>query len=89
MRRQGEERQEARPDPKPLANRFVVPSIKPEQLPKFASGELNLDKLTKAYIHERFECQVALVQSSTQAYQLERECRNGSKFGAKPLLNPL
>ena len=72
-----------------VANRLVVPSIRPEQLPKFASGELNLDKLTKAYIHERLEYQVALLQSSTQAYQLERECRNGSKFGVKPLLNPL
>jgi hypothetical protein len=72
-----------------VANRLVVPSITPDQLPKFASGELNLDKLTKAYIHERLEYQFAFTESSAQAYQLERACRNGSKFGVKPLLNPL
>ena len=72
-----------------VANRLVVPSIRPEQLPKFASGELNLDKMTKIYIHERLEYQFAFVESSAQAYELERNCRNGSWFGTKPLLNPL
>jgi hypothetical protein len=71
-----------------VANRLVIPSITPEQLPLFASGELNLDRLTKKYIHERLEYQFALVESSAQAYELERQCRNGSVFGAKPLLNP-
>ena len=72
-----------------VANRLVMPSITPEQLPKLASGELNLDKLTKAYIHERLEYQFAFVESSAQAYELERACRAGSRFGVKPLLNPL
>lgn len=72
-----------------VANRLVIPSITPEQLPMFASGVLNLDKLTKVYIHERLEYQFALVQSSAEAYELERTCRNGSQFGAKPILNPL
>ena len=72
-----------------VANRLVVPSIRPEQKAKFASGELTLDKLTREYIHERFEYQFAFVESSAQAYELERACRNGSTFGVKPLLNPL
>lgn len=72
-----------------VANRLVVPSITIEQLPKFATGELNLDKLTKLYIHERFEYQFALTDSSALAYELEIACRNGSRFGCKPLLNPL
>jgi hypothetical protein len=72
-----------------VANRLVIPSLQPEQLAKFASGELNLDKLTKAYIHERLEYQFAVVESSSAAYELERQCRDGSLFGAKPLLNPL
>ena len=50
-----------------VANRLVVPSMTPEQLPKFASGELSLDKLTKAYIHERLEYQFAFAESSAQA----------------------
>ena len=71
-----------------VANRLVVPSIKLEQMPMFASGELNLDQLTRAYIHERLEYQFAFVESSAQAYEFEKQCRNGSVFGVKPLLNP-
>jgi hypothetical protein len=72
-----------------VANRLVIPSIRPEDQSKFATGELTLDKLTKAYIHERLEYQFAFVQSSAEAYELERRCRDGSALGAKPLLNPL
>lgn len=72
-----------------VANRLVVPSIKPEQLAMFASGEMTLDRLTKAYIHERLDYQFAFAKSSAEAYAIERECRNGSVFGRKPLLNPL
>lgn len=71
-----------------VANRLVIPSLKPEQLAKFATGELNLDSLTKAYINERLEYQFAFVQSSAKAYALEKRCREGVIFGVKPLLNP-
>jgi len=71
-----------------VANRCVIPSLTPEQLPKFASGELNLDSLTKAYINERLEYQFAFVASSTEAYVLEKDCRKGVTFGVKPLFNP-
>ncbi len=71
-----------------VANRLVIPSLKSEQLPLFASSELNLDRLTKEYIHERLEYQFALVESSARAYELEEQCRNGAVFGVKPLLNP-
>lgn len=71
-----------------VANRLVIPSITSEQLPLFASGELNLDRLTKAYIHKHLEYQFALVESSAAAYELEAQCRNGSVFGVTPLLNP-
>jgi hypothetical protein len=72
-----------------VANRLVIPSLDPQVLSRFASGELSLDALTRAYIHERLEYQFAIVASSAQAYALERECRKGSRFGMKPLLNPL
>jgi len=71
-----------------VANRLVIPSLKPEQLTLFASGELNLDRLTKAYIHDRFEYQFAVVASSNEAFRLEKECREGLVFGEKPMLNP-
>jgi len=71
-----------------VANRLVIPSLKPEQLAKFATGELNLDRLTKTYINERFEYQFAFVQTGAEAYALEKRCREGLIFGVKPLLNP-
>jgi hypothetical protein len=49
---------------------------------------LTLDALTRTYIHQRFEYQFAFVESSTAAYGLERRCRQGTVFSAKPLLNP-
>ena len=71
-----------------VANRLVIPSLTADQLPKFAAGELNLDRLTKAYILQRFEYQFAFVESSAEAYRLEKRCREGTVFGVKPLLNP-
>ena len=71
-----------------VANRLVIPSLKPEQLAKFATGELSLDSLTKSYINERLEYQFAFVESSAEAYALEKRCREGVTFGVKPLLNP-
>jgi hypothetical protein len=71
-----------------VANRLVIPSLKAEQLSQFATGEMNLDRLTKAYIHERLEYQYAVVASSGEAFALEKQCREGQVFGAKPLLNP-
>ncbi len=71
-----------------VANRLVIPSLSSEELPRFASGELNLDRLTKAYIHERFEYQYAVVGSSSEAFALEKRCREGAVFGVKPVLNP-
>ena len=69
-----------------VANRLVIPSLKPEQLAKFATGELNLDSLTKSYINDKLEYQFAYVQTSAEAYALEKQCREGVIFGLKPLL---
>ncbi len=71
-----------------VANRLVIPTIKAEQIPDFASGSLRLDSLTRAYIHQRFEYQYVVLASSSEAYELERQCRRGEFFGTKPLLNP-
>lgn len=71
-----------------VANRLIIPMLQPEQLRGFASGEHTLDRLTKAYIHSRFDYQFAIVDSSRQAYELEMKTRDGSIFGMKPLLNP-
>ena len=72
-----------------VANRLVIPSLTPDQLAKFSSGDLNLDSLTKSYIHDRLEYQYAVVPSSALAFEAEKSCRSGAQFGVKPLLNPL
>jgi len=72
-----------------VANKLVLPLIQPDMLLKFSTGELDLDRLTKAYIQEKLEYQFAIVGSGIEARALERKCRDGSEFGIKPLLNPL
>jgi hypothetical protein len=71
-----------------VANRLVIPTLQPDQLSKFAAGELTLDTLTRDYIKTHLEYQFAIVESSSAAYMLEKECRTGVTFGVKPLLNP-
>ena len=72
-----------------VANRLVIPELKPDDLARFATGDLRLDTLTKAYIHNHLEYQFVIVESSAAAYEAEISARNGSLFGQKPMLNPL
>ena len=72
-----------------MANRLVIPNLRPDQLAQFAAGQLTLDTLTRQYIHERLEYQFACVETSAEAFALERQSRSGSVFGVKPFLNPL
>lgn len=44
-----------------VANRFVIPELRSERLAQFATGEMSLDRLTKAYVRERLEYQYAVV----------------------------
>ena len=72
-----------------VANRLVIPNLKPEDLPRFQSGELKLDTLTKNYIHDHLQYQYCIVDTSKEAYRIEKEARRGILFDEKPLLNPL
>ncbi len=72
-----------------VANRLVIPSLKKSDLPLFANGSLKLDILTKLYIHDHLEYQYILVNSSSEAYDIENKARSGEVFGQKPKLNPI
>jgi len=72
-----------------VANRFVIPSLKAEELPLFASGSLTLDSRTRTFIRDHLEYAYALVETSAAAYDLERAARRGDVFGPQPYLNPL
>ena len=71
-----------------VANRLVLPDLGVDDLPRFSNGDLSLDTLTKQYIHDHLDYQYVLVDSSREAYDLERKARSGEVFGQKPLLNP-
>ena len=71
-----------------VANRLVIPDLKQVDLEAFRSGKQTLDTLTKQYIHQHFDYQYCLLESSQEAYALEALCRCGDVFGALPLLNP-
>lgn len=71
-----------------VANRLVIPKLRPEQLPDFATGALNLDALVKLYIRTHFDYQYSCVATSKEAYELELRGRTGQLFASKPLLNP-
>lgn len=64
-----------------VANRLVIPSLKPSGLPRFASGDLKLDSLTKEYIHQPLEFQYVVVDTSEGAYKLEDKARSGKTLG--------
>ena len=72
-----------------IANRIVIPSLEQEMLEQFRDGTMNLDRLTKQYVHDHLEYQYALVESSAEAFAAENLCRDGTVFGVKPYLNPL
>jgi hypothetical protein len=71
-----------------VANRLVLPTLDAACLPKFESGELTLDALTRTYIRDRLEYQFVCVPSSREAFALEAQCRRGDVFGTKPYFNP-
>ena len=71
-----------------VANRLVIPSLTQSDLGRFANSELTLDKLTKRYIHDRFEYQFAACESGTEAMLHEKALLRGEILGVKPLLNP-
>jgi hypothetical protein len=72
-----------------VANRLVIPSLESAQLSMFKSGELTLDSLTRHYIHKHLSYQYVLVESSGEAYEIEKQARAGELLGLRPLLNPL
>lgn len=72
-----------------MANRFVIPSLKAEELPLFASGSLTLDSRTRTFVRDHLEYAYALVETSAAAYELERAARRGDVFGTQPYLNPI
>ena len=45
--------------------------------------------MTQSYIHDNFEYQYIIVDSSSEAYNIEDNAISGELFNQKPLLIPL
>ena len=67
---------------------LVVPYLRQADLEAFRDGRQTLVALTKKYIHQQFEYQYCLLESSQEAYALESECRRGGVFGKVPPSQP-
>lgn len=72
-----------------VANRLVIPKLTLKDIQKFSTGENKLDLMTKAFIREHLEYQYMIVESSSEAYEIEELARKGIIFDSKPVLNPL
>jgi len=71
-----------------VCDRYVVPQLSLEQLAKIGSGELSLDTMTKAYIHDQLAYRYVITPGAREARTLESYVRQGALNDQKPHLNP-
>jgi hypothetical protein len=71
-----------------FCDRFVLPSLTPEQIDAVGTGRLPLDKLTRDRIHDRFAFRYIRTHSGDEARQLENEVKADAFQAVRPLLNP-
>ncbi|MFI6516986.1 hypothetical protein ACIBF1_15635 [Spirillospora sp. NPDC050679] len=71
-----------------ICDRFVVPTLTPEQQADIASGVLQLDALTRNYIHERLSYRFTVTKGGKAAFDLERAIKDGALPAGRPYLNP-
>lgn len=72
-----------------ICDRFVVPTLSPDQQAQVGEGTLLLDKLTRQYIHDRLTYRFTPTSDGAAALALEREIQRGMLPPGKPFLNPL
>jgi hypothetical protein len=72
-----------------ICDRFVVPSLTPEQQRAVGSGTLSIDRLVRDLIHTRLSYRFVACPDARSARTLERLARSGALDGQLPLLNPL
>lgn len=72
-----------------VCDRFVLPTLGPDQIRAIGEGRLSLDGLTKQYVREHLSYRYVLTPTGAQARSLEADVRaNGLRGAGKPLLNP-
>lgn len=71
-----------------VCDRLVLPLLTSEQIKKIAAGELSLDALTRAHIHQNLSYRFAVVATFADAISIENSFASGTTPFGKPLLNP-
>ena len=70
-----------------VCDRFVLPTLSPEQIAQVGEGTLRLDRLVQAFIHEHLAYRFVLADDSAGARSLERLVQVQGLSGRRPLLN--
>ena len=71
-----------------VGDRLVLPGLTPAEIGRIGRGELSLDKLVRAYVHNYLSYRFAETEDNPAAMALERAIRCGCLAAGKPLLNP-
>jgi hypothetical protein len=71
-----------------ICDRFVIPTLNPDQLAQVGQGRLLLDQLTRTFIRNELDYRFILLENGTAALAVEREIRSGCLAAGRPYLNP-
>ena len=71
-----------------VCDRFVVPTLTPEEQGQIGQGELSLDNCTRDFILKNLRFRFIEVENGDEARKLEDKIKAGALGGHKPLLNP-
>ena len=72
-----------------VCDRFIVPSLSPEQQDQIGAGALSLDHLTRRYIHDKLAYRYVITPTPADARSLEQLVQSGALQAGAPFLNPL
>jgi hypothetical protein len=71
-----------------ICDRYLLPTLTPEQITQVGDGKLSLDALTRQYIRERLSYRYVLTATGDEAREVERRIqRNGLPLHGTPALN--
>ena len=72
-----------------VCDRFIVPSLNPEQLRKIGEGQLSLDRMTREFIRGELTYRATHTATGSDARAIEATIRStGLPNAGQPLLNP-
>lgn len=71
-----------------VADRLVLPRLKPDEMAAIANGELAMDHLVREYIQERLGYRFVETRDGQEARELERQAKGGALSVGVPVLNP-